>query len=282
MKSAAKPLRPSTPVHYVSYQPLQMKLIFCHLLEGDGTWSDKELTAPFWRLYWNPTPGARVRLGDQCIDLIPSTVALVAPYTSYTKEADCWVEHFHMHFFAGTIFNTIRNAMFAFAVTDRIREELEEVIALLYRDQVEDLHFLIRANGILFWALTQLSAVIPSPPRLNPRIQEICSYLDQHFMLEISNDSLAARLSMNTNAFIGSFKKATGLTPRQYILRKRIEEACALLQFSDKSIDTIADDVGFCSRDYFTRIFSNFMGMGPGIYRKTRLGGGLGDSRVAY
>lgn len=273
-----KALRPSTSIHYCAFQPIEIKLIFCHLLTGNATWTDIQLAAPFWRLYWNPTPGARIILNSQRINLTPKTIALIPPFTSFKKETDCPVEHFHMHFQTGPIFQMIPNELFEFRPPEHIIADLEKVIDLLYKKKVEELNFLMVANGVLFWALCSLSAIIPAPVALEPRMQELCGFIDQNYTHPISNTSLAARLAMNTNAFIALFKKAIGQTPRQYIVRKRIEKACRLLLFSDKSIDAIADEIGFCGRDYFSQTFQNRLGVGPATYRKTQLGKAFGDA----
>ncbi|MBP2630375.1 MAG: AraC family transcriptional regulator [Firmicutes bacterium] len=64
------------------------------------------------------------------------------------------------------------------------------------------------------------------------------------------------------------FLKANiGLSPRNLVLNNRIENAKYLLKFSNKSIDFIACNCGFCSESTFYRTFKKILGVTPTEYR---------------
>jgi len=64
------------------------------------------------------------------------------------------------------------------------------------------------------------------------------------------------------------FKKATGLSPQQYLIRVRIEQACQKLRETEADLSEIAIDLGFCDQSAFSAQFRKRMGMTPGSYRK--------------
>ena len=56
----------------------------------------------------------------------------------------------------------------------------------------------------------------------------------------------------------------------EYINRKRCENAAALLQGTDERVQEIAYLVGFEDSNYFTNVFTKYMGMSPREYRNLR------------
>ncbi|MFC0212670.1 helix-turn-helix domain-containing protein [Paenibacillus chartarius] len=67
-------------------------------------------------------------------------------------------------------------------------------------------------------------------------------------------------------------KKHTGLTPLQYDLHVKLEEAKRLLSQTDEPVAVIAGRVGIPDDNYFVRLFRAKLGLTPGAYRKRQRG----------
>lgn len=65
-----------------------------------------------------------------------------------------------------------------------------------------------------------------------------------------------------------AFKKHFGVSPINYQLELRIEEAKMLLQNTNHRIMDIANIVGFSSQSYFTQAFRRSTHLSPNAYRK--------------
>lgn len=87
-----------------------------------------------------------------------------------------------------------------------------------------------------------------------------------------SLSGLAEELGLSHRQFDRRFKAATGLTPRQFLLRARVQQACRRLLETRVPISEIALESGFCDQSAFTAQFRARMGMTPLAYR--RRGGG--------
>jgi AraC family transcriptional regulator len=84
--------------------------------------------------------------------------------------------------------------------------------------------------------------------------------------------ALAALAGMNTNQFLKWFRRHVGVTPHQYIMRKRIERAMRQLeQPYPVSLTALALQLGFNSHAHFTSVFRSQTGQTPSAYRRTRL-----------
>ena len=96
-------------------------------------------------------------------------------------------------------------------------------------------------------------------------------YIDRHFMEELSVDDLSARVHMSTSGLAHQFKKRFGFAPIQYIIRRRIGEAQAILVSTDLSITEVSARIGYDNISYFNNQFKKFTGLSPQSYRKYKV-----------
>ncbi|MFD2673623.1 helix-turn-helix transcriptional regulator [Marinicrinis sediminis] len=99
-------------------------------------------------------------------------------------------------------------------------------------------------------------------------MQEICTYLSQHYRTSHTLSEMAARAHMSISHFSSEFKKYTGKTLVQYANDIRIEKAKELLQEPDIKIYDIADLVGYSTISYFNRVFKESVGISPSDFRR--------------
>ncbi len=92
-------------------------------------------------------------------------------------------------------------------------------------------------------------------------------YIDTNFDKEINLNLLAHLQFTSKYHLIRVFKKYYGITPRQYLINKRIEKAKFFLK-SGKSISDTCYAIGFESINSFSNLFKAKTGMPPSIYRR--------------
>jgi AraC family transcriptional regulator, arabinose operon regulatory protein len=80
---------------------------------------------------------------------------------------------------------------------------------------------------------------------------------------------LAAEAGCSPQHVIRLFRAHTGLTPRQYEVRSRIEAARSLLADSSHPLKRIAEILGYRDEYYFSRQFRAATGSSPGAYRRS-------------
>ncbi|NJR48347.1 MAG: helix-turn-helix transcriptional regulator [Leptolyngbyaceae cyanobacterium CSU_1_3] len=95
------------------------------------------------------------------------------------------------------------------------------------------------------------------------KLQQITEYVRENLHQEIKLTELAAIAQLSPYYFLRLFKQTTKVTPHQYILRCRIEQAKVLLQQSELSLAEIATQVGFCDQSHLTRYFKRLLGVTP-------------------
>jgi AraC-like DNA-binding protein len=108
------------------------------------------------------------------------------------------------------------------------------------------------------------STWVPLPPR---QLREILNHIDANLESDIRLAELAQIHGWSPYYFCRIFKKSTGLTPHQYVLRQRVEKAKNLLGNSSLDLSNVALEAGFANQSHFGTIFRRFTGYTPKQYR---------------
>jgi AraC-like DNA-binding protein len=108
-------------------------------------------------------------------------------------------------------------------------------------------------------------AAVRDRDRIAGTLRELeSSFAQPHALAE-----LAQLAGLSTYHFLRTFKRVTGVTPHQWILRARLRDAAQRLVASRTPITEIALDVGFEDLSNFIRSFRAEFGVSPSRYRIT-------------
>ncbi len=110
-----------------------------------------------------------------------------------------------------------------------------------------------------------MSPIRKSPSRLCSTIRR---YIDEHFKENINLDLLAQLTHSSKYYLVHAFSEEYGISPINYMISKRIEEAKQLLKNDDYTLSVISRMLGFSSPSYFSQIFKKNEHMTPNEYRK--------------
>ena len=102
------------------------------------------------------------------------------------------------------------------------------------------------------------------PPRTVRRISE---YIDNNIEQRITVEVLANLASLSVSYFVRAFKQSTGVTPHDYLMRRRVQLTIQLLADTGMSLSAIAHAAGFVDHSHFARRFRHHVGMSPRDYR---------------
>lgn len=132
------------------------------------------------------------------------------------------------------------------------------------------------ANMEVFGAFLLLTTMLlrawganpPDNPREIPgRLAASMDYMAHHFREPLSMAKLARLSCLSDATFTRHFKAATGVTPGNYLLRLRLQEAARQLA-GKKTIYEVAQSAGFTDSNYFARVFRKYYNKTPCEYRK--------------
>jgi transcriptional regulator GlxA family with amidase domain len=101
-------------------------------------------------------------------------------------------------------------------------------------------------------------------PRTLRRVQE---YIETNLEGTVSIVLLAGVACLSPFHFARAFKQSTGVTPRDYLIQRRVERARELLADTNLPISEIAVATGFADQSHCARRFREHVGLSPRDYR---------------
>jgi AraC family transcriptional regulator len=100
------------------------------------------------------------------------------------------------------------------------------------------------------------------------RLRRIKELVDAKIEDDLSLDEMAQSVGLSTAHFARMFRKSTGETPHQFVLRQRIERAKAMLRAPNARVLDVAVACGFKTQQHFAQVFRDVWGVSPTDYRQ--------------
>jgi AraC-like DNA-binding protein len=104
------------------------------------------------------------------------------------------------------------------------------------------------------------------------RAVESALWIDDHAAEPIDLQRVAGQAGLSPYHFLRIFSSALGVTPHQYLVRRRLCRAAQLLAEEDRPITDIAFEAGFGDLSNFVRSFHRAAGVSPRGYRRAARG----------
>ena len=105
------------------------------------------------------------------------------------------------------------------------------------------------------------------------RLKRALDYFDANLAEPIRLADVASAAGLSRMHFAAQFKAATGQSPHEFLLRRRIDRAQEMLAGTGLSVVDIALSVGFQTQAHFSTVFKRFAGQPPQTWRRWYGGG---------
>ncbi|ETT68892.1 AraC family transcriptional regulator [Paenibacillus sp. FSL R7-277] len=115
------------------------------------------------------------------------------------------------------------------------------------------------------------------PEMIDRQIDQAIRWITLQFHQQLSIDHIASSLGYHRVHLSKAFKQRTGMSPKQYLLKVRMDKAKELLA-SPLTIEQVASSVGFNDALYFSKQFRKATGMPPSEYRAALRNGNEKDT----
>lgn len=266
-------------------------LLYTGLARLDDTLEYHDVCSNFSRIIFIKDGYGQLYCGNEQHTLMPGRMYLIPPllthsmqlygpsyhyYAMFADQSMHLYDHFHLHRYNLEIAATtalkatlryIVRQVPQFALTDlapvsydsphKNMKRINEFRHLPASDQMS-------LNGLLHVLLSQFMDREAPPANVNDiRISKAMWTINRDLTQVPSLDELADKACLNKNTFIRLFRKQTGYTPADYIIRRRILQAQILFSSGLHSVKEVAFQVGYDNVSYFGRTFKRIVGISP-------------------
>jgi len=124
----------------------------------------------------------------------------------------------------------------------------------------------LSANALeaaLLWCDTQN----PKAVRIDDRLLRVIELIDQSLKDRLDVPELARAVNLSVSRFAHLFREQLGVSPQQFVERRRLDAACRLLELTARPIASVAAEVGYDDPLYFSTRFRHHTGLSPTAYR---------------
>ncbi len=240
-------------------------------------WCRKPGQDPFTRFYLVVDGYARVNCRHRDYELRPGTLCLIPSHMNIGYNCPEQVTIWWLHFNAWSddgydVFDSLSKPLLftTSSVEPKIAafERLHELFPFI------ELAAALQGHARLFELLTPVCeragiVVETETDRRRQKFATALRYIGQNLNEPNPVGSIAAAMNQHPSQFSRQFKQAFGVSPVQYIQRRRIAIAARLLLSTDRKLYDIASELGFSDGFHLSKTFKRIIGQSPAAYRRS-------------
>lgn len=235
-----------------------------------GTHIDFHEHAGYELVYYASGIGS-TQIGDAAFEYGGGQFAIIPPRCRHNeyRRSDTYVSFF-VFFYDNTPI-PLRSGLYTDTSGGRMLELLHRMMEEL---RGQSSFYEIQLRSLLAQLLVEVGRVQGAGERgeLGDKLVYATNYIQQYAGEKLNLPALAASLGYSYDYFRHLFKRETGYSPMQYVVRRRVDLAKALLRDSGKPITAIALECGFGSGPQFSAMFKERTGVSPNEYRRSSRG----------
>ena len=101
-----------------------------------------------------------------------------------------------------------------------------------------------------------------------PALKKAKDYIQQNYHRDLSVEEIADSAGVSQSLLFKIFREEEKTTPVEYLRQERIAKAEQMLLIGEMKIYEIASACGFSDVAYFCKVFKDYLGISPAVYRK--------------
>ena len=255
-----------------------VRLLYISKSRVGGDWRSVPHTHACTEMFYCVSGRGQFNIEGKLFDVAPDDLIIVNPRVQHTELS---YQTYPLEYIvlgidgAEFLFNE-KDLGYTMLSCGMMREELLFLMRMLLRE-IDS-----RADGcemvcqdlteVLLVKIVRMASVslrLTAPPAESKECATAKRYIDENYSESITLDKLAEIAHVNKYYLSHSFKNEYKVSPIDYLMKRRITEAKALLTSTDFSLTQIAEQIGFGSLAYFSKCFRKVEGTSPNEYRKS-------------
>ncbi|MBS5940023.1 AraC family transcriptional regulator [Clostridium sartagoforme] len=263
------------------------ELLYISKSKYENDWHSTAHFHPFTEIFFITNGQGTFLLDDKVVKVNKWDLIIINPNCLHTEKSS--LSDVPLEYTVLGVDNLLLNFPESYSLIDNDRQIKQYIIKNCFRDKEIILDYFDRlllevenkafnyelvCKSILILFITHIIRnttsslfIEESQEKINLECMKIKNYIDAHYSQNITLDFLSDLSYMNKFHLVHTFTKEIGVSPINYVITRRIQEAKNLLATTNYSIRDIASIVGFSNSSYFSQMFRKVSGMSPKSYR---------------
>ena len=140
------------------------------------------------------------------------------------------------------------------SMTPYFDSNIQPTEELLQLKMIEGIYVLLNTSKNLYASIFDFT---------DPWKIDILEFLESNYMNDISMEEIANYTGRSLSTFKRDFKKCSTLSPREWLIRRRLEAARELIRKGGRKVSDICFEVGFKNLSHFSKIYKETYGIPP-------------------
>jgi len=239
-------------------------LRFC----GDNTWNYQGILNPYNTLYYILDGNGHIHYGNTIVDLQAGYVYLIPQHLTQHVWCDSFIKKAYIDLHAEIIpgYDVFTNHKDILCKHIGIAH-CSHIYEICESNKIKDR---LELQGEL--ALTLADFLTEEPQPFSAKIVSLLpliTEMQQKPSARIRREELAAKYGWNVSVLSRTFKKVFGCGIKQYAEQILIARLTEELLLTDKTLQCLAVEYGFCDAYYLSSFFKRHIGVSPTVYRHT-------------
>ncbi|NMD89325.1 helix-turn-helix transcriptional regulator [Victivallis vadensis] len=259
---------------------LEARLVACGLGEHIETWPVNPAFAsdPFFRIYLPVEGSFRILSPDEEQEVSPGKLCLIPALTPLKYQAVSPSRHYWVHFFSRHLEKILLSGRMyevrcrSIARYERIFQQLIQAVS----GERDSIRTAMKLRHLLDMLLIPFLEATPQAAAravsTDERVRRTIDYIEKHLNEPIRLDTLLKLANMSESDFRRQFHRQQGVSPKSYIVSRRLSAARLLLMRTDRSIAEVAEECGYGSAYFFCRQFKHYFAHSPSEFRRIHRG----------
>lgn len=245
---------------------LSLRIWYANSVQMDQ-WHYDNLAAPYWRCYWNDSPGWCVQLGGKQLELKPDYLVLIPPETPFSTTSRLRPRHHYIEFSLDGSFQQIPAQFFCLPIKDIGKEFHRQLLAHMEHSSI---HNELLLHQDILRCLTFIPQAFIEQAAASSPVSKVMTFLQMHLDQRFDSAYLAAMAGVSADTFPRLFRKHCAEGLQAWHQRQRVNAVCFALHHGHATIDQIAEQFGFSDRYHLSKLFKKYRGIGPAQFRRQR------------
>ena len=238
---------------------------------NDVVWNSRHFQIQYHRLYLLTSGKARLRLINKEIELVPGRIYFIPAFSVAHSHIEGKMDKYYIHFQVDSPFFEMYRYL-----TDKFSIEAGAETEFLFKTVLENYNdgsyaARMKVQGAMNLLMSEFAREMSLDRGGITKFEPVLSYINSHYTENIPLSKLAELMNISTMYFSNYFKRVFNISPKQYILNKRLTESQRLLLETDMSVKEIAYAVGFDNENYFSEFFTARVGVSALKFRNRDL-----------